>query len=66
MIKSNDMKKFLTNTTFEALRINESGSFEGIKTPEGKKKTFKTRKAAESYCNTHKCMYVEWKCIFYR
>ena len=61
------MKRFSTNTRFVPLTFNkELGKFEHIRLKDGKAKDFKSRKAVESYCKKHRCIYCEEKYIFYK
>lgn len=60
------MKRFITHTEFSPIQYIEDIGIKYIKDSKGKSKVFKTRKAVEKYCIENKCMYVEYKNIFYR
>lgn len=60
------MKKYITLTEFLPLIYSEEHGMKYIKDADGNVKIFKSRKAVESYCLKHKCLYVERKSIFYK
>lgn len=60
------MKRFMTQTRFVPLKVDENLKVEHVPSKDGKVKDFKTRKAVEKYCKENRCMYCEEKYIFYK
>lgn len=60
------MRKYFTVTEYLPLTYSEEHGMNHVREADGKVKEFKTRKAVESYCQKHKCLYVERKSIFYK
>lgn len=60
------MKNFLTKTQYEILNYSESKLKLEHVMEKGKRKVFKTKKAAINYCKKNDTIFVEHKHIFYR